>query len=911
VRSGQTRGFATVQVVARGQRGTEALTSQLLQMLKRNAPEETAAALGARASISPALEASPWNASHAPTGEARARAQTALTRLFSEVAQRRPLLLAIDDLEHADDFSAAFVAALAHEARHLPLVIVATLSSDHTEGPFSSLAALRRDASALGLAALDRSAAAELVGSLFGEVPNLDRASEWLYRVAHGNPALTLELAEHLISRGVVRFADGMWVLPSDAIGEVVPAGLTQTLGLRLLRLGPAARALAELMSVRRGGLSLDLAAEASGTPLGALVAAFDELAREGIIEVAGDDYVFAQQAMREATRRTFGPEREAELHGRLARGLLAGAGAPDDARLEAGWHLVHTPDELRGADLLAELGPRLVEDGLNVATAIPAIEKALAVYELRGRPLAERLRLRSLLVLAGYLFDYRLGLRYGPATFAALYECSALALTARLRRYLAGPLAFLFAQVIMAVTRLFVRKRDRAPNPIAALQYFGRTAMGMMGLRATALDSAGTAALLPKINEFGVIPPPFAARPVALAGKAFALQPLGREAELHDAVTAALHSLLGRLPVVMRETERQDLLTGLLLIDGVNECYREHSRALERASRLDARGTQLASACAKRVRMIYYTVRGAREAAEVERRQLDLLAIQGGTTWQVEWFSLPVEGLAGALYGDLIATRRSLEKLDALLGLVPSLEPLRDAVRIGYHYRRGEHQLVATLGEAFMASHPPRTVIGWGPAYALIVLSMAESGQASRAREIVEHALSTLTERDYAYFIMYTPLLAAQAWSYAMLGELERAETILKGCEARLTAAGEHAGLAFLNDQRARLARRLGDREKLRVAVTDMRRASLAAGSASLLAMAEQWAQISTRASGPPPPPESCPRPRDNPARDASSSAVTMVDDPTSERTIDRTADRTAVTALLRDAQGPGRKPS
>jgi hypothetical protein len=283
------------------------------------------------------------------------------------------------------------------------------------------------------------------------------------------------------------------------------------------------------------------------------------------------------------------------------------------------------------------------------------------------------------------------------------------------------------------------------------------------------------------------------------------------------------------------------------------------------------------------------------------------LLAIQGGTTWQVEWFSLPVEGLAGALYGDLIATRRALEKLEALLGLVPSLEPLRDAVRIGYHYRRGEHDRVAALGETFLASHPPRTVIGWGPAYALIAMSMAESGQASRAREIVEHALSTLTERDHEYFIMYVPLLAAQAASYAMLGEVERAETILRGCEARLTAAGEHAGLAFLNDQRARLARRLGDREKLRAAVADMRGASIAAGSASLLAMAEQWSEISTRTSSAPPAPGSSPRPRDKPPRDASSSAVTMVDDPTSERT----TDRTAVTALLVKTQGSARKPS
>jgi hypothetical protein len=64
----------------------------------------------------------------------------------------------------------------------------------------------------------------------------------------------------------------------------------------------------------------------------------------------------------------------------------------------------------------------------------------------------------------------------------------------------------------------------------------------------------------------------------------------------------------------------------------------------------------------------------------------------------------------------------------------MPSLEPLRDAVRLGYHYRRGEYERVVELGEAFLAKHPPRSVIGWGPAYALLALSLAETGQASRA---------------------------------------------------------------------------------------------------------------------------------------------------------------------------------
>jgi len=95
--------------------------------------------------------------------------------------------------------------------------------------------------------------------------------------------------------------------------------------------------------------------------------------------------------------------------------------------------------------------------------------------------------------------------------------------------------------------------------------------------------------------------------------------------------------------------------------------------------------------------------------------------------------------------------------------------------------------------------------------------------------------AVQRLREARRPYIVVLTnPTTGGVTASYAMLGEVERAETILRGCEARLGAAGEHAGLAFLNDQRARLARRLGDRERLRAAVADMRGASIAAKGAT-----------------------------------------------------------------------------
>jgi hypothetical protein len=63
-------------------------------------------------------------------------------------------------------------------------------------------------------------------------------------------------------------------------------------------------------------------------------------------------------------------------------------------------------------------------------------------------------------------------------------------------------------------------------------------------------------------------------------------------------------------------EQEHCDLLTGALLLKGINSSYREHPDALDCAKRLEGLGTQQASAAAMRVCMTYHLCR-----AELQRR--------------------------------------------------------------------------------------------------------------------------------------------------------------------------------------------------------------------------------------------------------------------------------------------------
>jgi tetratricopeptide (TPR) repeat protein len=236
----------------------------------------------------------------------------------------------------------------------------------------------------------------------------------------------------------------------------------------------------------------------------------------------------------------------------------------------------------------------------------------------------------------------------------------------------------------------------------------------------------------------------------------------------------------------------------------------------------------------------------GELERAEEWRSLIDLQGIQGGTTWQVEWFAAPIEGmLGGAAWTDLVLLRRSLERLRRLADDMPSLRPHLHSLQIGYHFRRGELGIACELGERFVAEHAPQTIVGWGPTYAMTALALIEDGRAERARALCEQALAFVSADDRSYTIMYGQLEVAHATALAVLGARPEADAILRSRIERLVACGDHAGLVALHQDRARIARLLKDRAGLKEALESMREEALAAGSSALILLADRTAEL------------------------------------------------------------------
>lgn len=837
----QTRGVRVVRAFGAGGSAGGELAREIYQGLRRAAPEAFKLLDFRDQAIVRQLDREARNAQtpHIPNAEGRSKLHAAL-RAYAHVATAEgSWVILIDDIDAADPFSTAFVTSLAREAKSRALLVIATGEAHdlHESEVDGSLTLFGRDAASIRVEPLELDATRALCASLFGSVPHLERLVVWLYRQAHGNPALTMELAALLLRRGVIRYVEGAFLLPSEDIDEAVPQDLSNTLLLKLDQVSKNARKIAALVATCRGSAPLELCLAAGEMGPEETLVALEDLVRHGVLMTVREDYAFPQEAMRRAVRATLDASQEKEIHRRLARALLSLPTQELEQRLEAGWHLVHTEDERAGADLLAEVTPPLIESGMAYGSAIAAAEKALHVYERDQVPLHKRLALSTVLVRAGFLYDYKLALRYGETTISALESWMQLPAFRKLGRLIGGipALALLFA--FTSLRWFFTFGKSRGPSAYASLQYLSRSLVSLLGVRTLGLDARGAKELYDRIAFLRSAPPLTSGRHVYLLCHAVSMQPLGREPEVREATGRALHCLAKYKVRDMSETERTDMRTGLLLSRAINECYRAGSESLTMADTLESIGTHLARAAAQRVRLTYHMVRGGRDEADRHRRMLDVHAIEGGTTWQVEWFAVPVEGLASARMGDLVSARRALERLEELSNEVPTLAPLRDVLRILYQARRGNLELAMHYGAEFVSKHPPRAFIGWVAGYSAYANALNESGRYEQALKLCERAIRHISDADREYAGVYSSLDRELCFAYAAMGEHEKADRVSARQLELFEKHREHCWLYSEHENIARVCLVRRDHEGVRRALSAMRESAQRSNSQFLLA--------------------------------------------------------------------------
>jgi hypothetical protein len=304
-----------------------------------------------------------------PMHKRRRRAVQALIALCRGLAQERPLVLCIDDVQWGDEDAAHLLLDLFSPAdgssplQRTLLVLLGHPGSTAPPAPFAPLAQLP-DHQTLRLGALAQDAAAELATTLLGDRPAL---AERVVKAAGGHPIIVRELAEHLGSQG-----------SESELPET--SDLAQLVQSRLGRLSAPERELVEIVSLMGRPVRIELLEELCAPGATADILSRALCARRFLKVQAGEpapSYEMFHDQLRVHVLEATSPARQVNLHARVAAALAARA----DAEPELLSHHFEGAGELEQAALHAGRAGREALRSLAFGRAAAAFARALALH--------------------------------------------------------------------------------------------------------------------------------------------------------------------------------------------------------------------------------------------------------------------------------------------------------------------------------------------------------------------------------------------------------------------------------------------------------------------------------------------------------------------------------------------------
>ena len=294
-----------------------------------------------------------------------------LQRLLEGWAFRSPVLLAVDDLHHADARTVDAVLHVVDAVRRHRLFVVMTTRPPPFLDP-SSTAALRRlqrraHLDAITLAALDDADLAALVEARTGCAPS-PRLLRLLGHRSGGTPFFAIELLDAMSRSGDLATAGGV-IDAAESAERAMPTRVSTAVLHRVFGLGADARLVASAIAVV-GHVPLDpspLLVALDVLDADRTMTAFGRLVDARIVVPSGDGYRFSHAIVRDAVYDDIGPAARRRMHGRVARALATGGPwGPTDVVEIAG----HVERSTAGRDAAA--AALLARAGDSVADSSP-----------------------------------------------------------------------------------------------------------------------------------------------------------------------------------------------------------------------------------------------------------------------------------------------------------------------------------------------------------------------------------------------------------------------------------------------------------------------------------------------------------------------------------------------------------
>jgi DNA-binding CsgD family transcriptional regulator len=302
---------------------------------------------------------------------ARPRLFELVLRFLDRLAQRRPVVLIVEDLHWADSSTLDLLMFLVRMVRNERLLVVATYRSDelHPQHPLQpALAELDRSRrlESIELTRFDHEDLAQLLGGILGRPPSLATVQR-IFARSGGNAFL----AEELLA------AEG------SQPGQELPRRLQGVLLARVAALAEDTRHVLQLTATVGRPTEHHLLAAAAQLSEARLLAATREAVDRQVLRTERDTYAFRHVLLQQAVYGELLPGERVRLHAAVARALTddphAGALRQIAAELAHHWYAVSDYPRAFNASIAAA---RAAADVYGFTEAHQHFERALSLWD-------------------------------------------------------------------------------------------------------------------------------------------------------------------------------------------------------------------------------------------------------------------------------------------------------------------------------------------------------------------------------------------------------------------------------------------------------------------------------------------------------------------------------------------------
>lgn len=169
----------------------------------------------------------------------------AVLALIRAAGPHRPLLLAVDDLELADEPTFALVSALLDGLRGHHVALAMTAHSEDSTSPQEPWMRVVSPVTRRRLAELGEDDHRAMLLSAWGPLVNLDAPAAYLYRVSGGVPGASMLVAQQLFDRCSVGPRSDLWPPDQTWSGATLPQSVDEAVEARMSSLPRSALQLA------------------------------------------------------------------------------------------------------------------------------------------------------------------------------------------------------------------------------------------------------------------------------------------------------------------------------------------------------------------------------------------------------------------------------------------------------------------------------------------------------------------------------------------------------------------------------------------------------------------------------------------------------------------------------------------